>query len=410
MYKFNRKYVDIIAIFIVVLVAMMYRRYDAFAKPQLWAESGTVILHEWETFHLHSIFIIYMGYLATLPRIIAALIGSCSINFLYIPLVYNLSAFLVTFLVAVGLWHSACRMNVRHRVLYATLFVLLPVANELFMDEGCVPWLTGIYLVNYLFAWDNKINEQHYFLTLILLLIFSTSGPFAAVLSPVIAIMIVVNIKETSLKRLAPLLVILAGGITQLICLKFIQAEAFSVRIDSWGGIEKDHFHLLMLFTKNISELLYFNDGILSGMPGYLQTGISLLVLVGFALFFVISYRGIANNKKYILLLVAVIFFVSFIITYWPKESKILSLEIARYYFIPYTCIGWLLIMAWDDKIKTGHIAIYITFLLLHSRFIKTSLPDKKWGEQIKEYYKGERDTININPDGWKVILPKRQK
>ena len=406
----SKKYLEIIIIFIVILITFLYRRYDAFTNPQLWAEAGTEILKGWDTNHFGSIFTIYAGYLMTVQRIIACIIGILQINYFYIPLAYNLSALLVTFLVAVGLWYSALRLNIKHRILYATLFVLLPVGNELYMEEASLQWITGIYLLNYLFVWSNKEDEKYYFLTLVMLFIFSTSGPYAGIVSPVILLMIFLNRKEVTLKRLAPLLVILTGGMIQLFCIKFIQPWAYGGRVASWDSFEKDDFHLMKLFTKNISQMLYFNSGRLPDMSDNLKTVLSLLVLIVLIIFFIISYRKIENKKKYIPLLSAALCFGSFIFTYWPKESKILSLEISRYYFLPYTCIGWLLIVAWDKKIKIYHILLYVTFLLLHSGYIRTSLPDKKWKEQVKEYYEGKRDTIEINPPSWKVVLPKREK
>ncbi len=404
--KYNKKYLDVVIIFLVIFLTLLYRRYDAFTNPQLWAENGTIIFKEWETYHFNSILIIYSGYFLVVQRIIGAVIGLLSINYLYIPIAYNLSAFIVTFLVAIGLWNSALRLNVKHRILYATLFVLIPVGNELYMDEASLQWITAIYLINYMFAWNNKINEKHYLLNLLLLFICATSGPYSAVLLPLTLLMVFLNRKEATIKRLIPLFVIFLGGIIQAICIKFIQPAAFTGRSAGLNGFEKEHFHLLKLFTKNISEMLYFNSGVLPQMPDRLKTIFSLLILIGFVLFFIISYRKIENKRKYVLLLSAALCFGSFIIAYWPKESYILSLEIARYYFLPYICLGWLLILAWDEKIKIIYIALYMCFMLLHSHFIRTALPDKNWKGQIKEYYEGKRDTIKINPDGWEILLP----
>jgi len=406
----KRKAFEIFILFLILLTALFYRRSDAFLNPQLWAEAGTQIFQGWETLHFKSLLVVYAGsgYLITVQRIVGAVIGLLHVNYSYIPFAYNLSAFLITFFVAIALWHSALLLNIKHRILYATMFVLLPVGNELFMDEASLQWMTGIYLINYMFVWNNKVNEKYYFLTLVLLFIFSISGPYGAVLSPVILLIIFSNRKEATIKRLLPLFIILTGGIIQVVCMKFIHPEAYGVRVASWDGFEKDHLHLLKLFTKNTSQLFCFENGMLPPMSARLKTILSLIILIVLFVFFVISYRKIKDKRKYILLLSAILCFVSFIITYWPKESKILAFESARYYFLPYTCIGWLLIMAWDEKIKIIYIAAYIYLLSFHYKYLRTFLPDKKWKEQIDEYYEGKRDTIEINPDGWKFALPKK--
>lgn len=404
----SRKGLELAGIFIILLAAFLYRRWDAFTHPQLWAEAGNIIFQQWETTGFKSIITIYAGYYMTVQRLVAALIGLTHVSYLYIPLCYNLSAFIISFLVAVAIWRDALLMGIKHRMLYATIFVLIPVANELYMDEASLQWITGIYMVHYLFAWANNSIRRYYFLHLLLLFIFATSGPYSSVLAPLILMMIVVKRKEISLKKIMPLIVILAGGAIQYINIKFLYPGAYTGRAQALAGVEADKYHLFQLFTKNTAEEFFLLNGFFPHMADGVQVLLSSVILAGLIIFFVVGYRRIQNQNKYVLLLAAVLLFISFIVTYWPKESKILALELGRYYFYPFICVGWLMIIAWDEKIRLWHIGVYVIFLLLHAHFLIYRLPDKKWKEQIREYYQGKRDTIDINPDGWKVVLPKR--
>ena len=394
-------------IFFIVTASFLFRRTDAFTNPQLWAEAGTEIFKGWETMHFQSLLVIYAGYFMSVQRVIGAIIGLLHVNYLYIPFVYNYVALLVTCLVAVSLYDGAVKMNIRHSVFYATMFVLLPVGNELFMDEASLQWMTGIYLVHYLSVWDNREDKRFYGLHLLLLFIFSTSGPYAAVLLPVIVALIALNIRITPLKRLIPLFVIFTGGVIQFVCIKFIQPWAFGGRLASWNTIPADDNHLLQLFTKNVIEIFYLDK--IPGLGDGLKMGIAIAILLGVIVFFIFTFkRAAAGKRKYILAASATLCFASFIYTYWTKESKILSLDIARYYFLPYACLGWLAISAWDDKINPVWMVGCVVFVFGHYNCLRTSLPDKNWKGQVREFYAGRRDTLQINPDGWNMVLPRK--
>ena len=99
----------------------------------------------------------------------------------------------------------------------------------------------------------------------------------------------------------------------------------------------------------------------------------------------------------------------AFVHAYWPNESHVLAMEIARYYFIPFTCIGWLMILSFDKKIKPLYITIYLVFFSIQLHHTRMVLPDKEWKKQVSEYYDGKRQQIDINPEGWQIVLPPKK-
>lgn len=400
----NNKYKEIFAIFIIVLVTLLFRKYDTFVRPQLWAEAFPIIFKQNGDLGIKALITPYAGYLMTLPRIIAYFISLFSVNYLYIPLTYNYIAFFITFFICVGLWDFARKLNIKNRVLYATVFLLLPISSELFMDLASTQWLAGLYLINYIFTWDKEKNEKYYYLNLLMLFVFSVSGPFSTLLCPIIVIMMIPIHQQTPMRRIFPLLMILLGGAIQVICMKFIDPNFYRGVLG-----EPEHFHLMKLFTKNVSQIFFMNSGLLPEMSDRFKTVSSLLILGLLTYLFIKNYLKIEHKRKYIMVLAAFICFVSFIKAYWPNESKILSLENVRYYFIPYSCVCWLMIIAMDDKIKIRHVMIYIFFMLLHSHFLQMKLIDKHWKEEINEYYQGKREIIDINPEGWAFPMPKKK-
>ena len=58
----------ILSVFAIVLVVLIFRRFDGFVNPQLWAEDGTVFLQQYTDIGAKSIITPYAGYLHTIPR------------------------------------------------------------------------------------------------------------------------------------------------------------------------------------------------------------------------------------------------------------------------------------------------------------------------------------------------------
>jgi hypothetical protein len=392
---------DIIILFFLVLAVLLFRRYDAFIHPQLWAEDCTINFDEAEKFGIKSLFIPYSGYLMLLQKLIALFFSALSINYLYIPACYNYTAFFGTFLVAFGMYESACYLNLKHKLIYATWFLFMPICTDQFMLMGSLGWLTGIYLINYIFVQNEIKSNLWFYMHLFLLLIISMTQPFAFLYSPLIILIIISERKEMTLRELMPLCVILLGPVIQL-C--FVHS-GYDRPIPQMA--EPDH--LLRLITNNIGQLFFFKSNVLPDMSDKLQIVLCLLIFVVLVATFIILYRKITAKRKYVLLGAAIITYAAFIKVYWPKESVFLVLTNARYYFVPLSCVGWICIIALDKKITTFHIGTYLAFFLLHSHFVKSELPDKQWKKQIREFYENKRDTIDINPDGWKYV-PDRSK
>ena len=388
---------DIGLIFLFVFAGLYFRRPDAFTKPQLWAEDGPIFLLQYVQYGVSALFIPYAGYLHFIPRLIAIGWGVLGIQYQYIPLFYNYSAFLITYLLAVSLWLGAKHLDIKNKVLYSVCFIFLPLGSDIYMDITNLNWMTALYLINYLLV--NEKRERFYIPNLFLLLIVSLTGPFSTLLCPVILLILYKERKVLSFKQALPLLIVFVGGVIQGIFIVFVQPDFYR---GYPGSVEE--YHLLKVFTNNINSLFFLDR--LSPMGD----GFRLLICVAllFLVFWLLnqSYRRLVQPRKYVLPLVAIIVFAAFVKSYWPTESRVIALENGRYYFIPYTCLSWIIILGLDKKIGVWLLPLIGAFFVCQHKYERTHMKDLHWKQQIQEYNIGARDTLNILPEGWHFVMP----
>ncbi len=410
MISFQRNKVsDAAFIFIIIVIGLAFRRYDMFINPQLYAEDGVIFLQQFYEKGLATFITPYAGYLHTIQRLIVIFWGWLHVNLIYIPTLYAATTILVMFFIAYRIWQTTFYLGLVNRIAYAVFFVFVPTNSDIFLNITNLNGMLSLYLINFLFV-RNAISDSiksHSIIELIILFIVSLSGPTSIFLCPVIALILFVERKTLAYKKVLPLAVIFICGVLQLITVKFIDTDIY--RGVNEGATE--HYHTLKFFIKNVADLMYIHYGIWPDMS-HRTTMIVFLIAFMIILALVIkSYRSIKNTDKYVIASVIGLYFASVIVAYWPDESYIYALRNAsRYFIVPYTCIGWVFILAVDKKLKKEHIALYLLFFTLHTKYIKFELPDKRWKEQIMEYRKGNRDIIEINPEGWHFRLPERKK
>ncbi len=388
---------DIIIIFILVTLVLLYRRFDAFTNPQIWAEDALIFFKQVEEKGIGALFIPYSGYLITIPRFFTIIFSSLGISYFTIPAWYNAVAFVITCLVAFGLYESAVHLNIKHKIIYATWFLFMPIAPDLMMIMGAVGWFTALYMLNYIFVGNPIKNNTMYYVHLFLIALMSITHPFSFFFSPAIVIMLFLERKEMTIRKAAPYLVMLVGGAVQLIYIAFIDTGFYR-----GVPVPPEPSHFVRLFTSNVAQIFFFRAGVLPDMNGNIERRLCALIFIAVIAAFVLMYKKVQFKRKYVLVLSSLICFAAFVKTYWPNESFVLALDNSRYYLIPFTCIGWIFIIALDDKLKPFHICTYLAFFLLHSRQIKYAIPDKEWKKQLIEFYDHKRDVIDINPEGWK--------
>ena len=375
-------------ILLIVFAGLFFRRPDAFTNPQLWAEDGTVFLQQYLQKGAASLFTPYAGYIHLIPRLIAFIFGSIHVSLYSIPLLYNLSAFIITYSVALHLWRCALKLQNSNPVFFATVFLFLPIGAEMFMNITNIIWITALCLIAYLLTGHGKSSNTLF--KSILLILCALTGPFSLLLTPLILLIILKERKTISQIRLINLLLIAACGLIQL---GFIKSSG-KISRGIPGVPEK--MHLLKLGINNISEQLF------------LPSGHYILPIVAALAFFVLlffAYRKITLPAKYVLLLSPILFLGAFIVAFWPNEAHVTAFVCSRYYFVPFTCLSWVFILSIHKAIPPRYLAAFFAFYVLHLNQERSTLPDKNWANEVNEYKLGKKNSLNINPEGWKVEM-----
>ena len=390
---------DYLLVFIVLLIGLIFRRTDAFLNPQFYAEDGTIFFQQAENLGLKSLITPYAGYFHTTLRVLALIPSLLKINLQYIPAVYSFFSFMITYFIGVQLLKSAYYLNLKNKVLFATIMLFVPIGAEMFMNITNCIWILSLYLINFLlFAHQHYEKEQNKWLVLSALLIISLTGPYSLLLSPVVVFVIYDERKSLKTKQLLPYLIILFGGSVQLLS---ILVKGSIKRVVS-GTPEK--FHILKLIEYNVGDLLFMRNTFLSNIPDTIKTIITIAVFLILLYFIFNAYNKLNNSRKYILILTPFLFLASFIAAFWPMEYVARSFVAPRYYFVPFTCIMWIFLLAFDYLINIKVAAIYLLYFIA-LRSMRSVLPDKQWKKQIQEYQTGNKDSIEINPKGWSVKL-----
>jgi hypothetical protein len=402
--KLTSTYRDIALIFFIVLIALLFRRYDAFTRPQLWAEDYNVYFLQVEDFGARSIIMPYGGYLHILPRLFSGLYHLLHISYFHIPRCYSFTELLFTFFIAVNLWQASGYLNLKNRIIYAVAFLFLPLGSDIFMNFTNINWIASLYLINFVFAWNTGYTEKYYYWHLVVLSIISLSGPFSVFLSPLILLLIIMERKLLTIKNLVPLIIILLGGCIQFIYIQFIDHNFYRGVLANG-----EDYHLFKLITNNMTQLIFLRENFMQWISPFKALIFSFIIFLFFVYFIIRCYVRVNNKRKYLLLLYGCIIMGAYIKSYWPNESRVLALENPRYYFIPFICIAWIIILALDKKIDRLFVAVYLAFFLGHSNYIQMPLPDKSWKTQIQEYYEGKRQEIEYNPEGWHSPVPRRK-
>lgn len=392
---------NVFAVFIVVILLLMFRRFDGFSNPQLWAEDGTVFLQQYSEMGVKSLITPYAGYLHTIPRLIVCLFGSLSVNLLYVPMLYSMTCVVFMLLLAYKFLKSAGSLSLQNKVLFATVFLYVPLGTEIFMNITNLIWFTALYMVDFLLIGYKQYESSRYKIPIaVILFVVALTGPFSLLLSPIIMLIILLERKTITLRQLTPMILIMIGGIIQLICIK-TSGNGISRAVP--GTPEK--YHLLKLVALNVGDLAFASKGLWPEMGSGLQTMISILLFFGLLYMIGKSYVKVTLERKYILILAPIVFLGSFVVSFWPMETIALAFGCPRYYFVPYVCIAWILIIGGDKTIVVKDVLIYGIYFLLHSKSMRGSLPDKEWKKQVTEYQNGQRTQIDINPEGWNFNL-----
>ena len=156
---------------------------DAITNPQFWAEDGAIFYAQQTVNYWPQLATPYAGYLHVVPRLIAWL--SSSIDPLYLPLIYNISAITIN---AACVAYSILELSpIVGAGLVFISFFLLPTAGDIFGTLTNVQWFLQFPLVLcVLRPGSNKYGTAGEVTVWLFIIIACLTGPFCLVVTPIL--------------------------------------------------------------------------------------------------------------------------------------------------------------------------------------------------------------------------------
>ena len=402
-------------------VLIITRRPDMFFNPQPWAEDAAVFIRGVLDDGWMSFFSPYAGYLHILPRIITFFAVNISLifqqGFVWAPAIMNFSTIAINSYCAVMICHSRFEWLGKWylRLLLSMLIILFPGASEVYGNVTNVHWWLGI--VAFFMIWDafqaKKIPNWRD-IGVFCLIILST--PNGLLVFPALCLLYW-NINKFKLRK-------------EIV--KIIPVFVFSVIV---GG-------MILMSRATLTGEGGAATNLLSGILGYILTGVFADLIVGDATAFVSAHGFQMLELVGFLLLAIMLFFsrksikdlyvplifLSLIIVltimgtadfYIPLFKDNYTVNGQRYIFIPAVIVLSILLYEMNTLlVKKSNwryikIALFgaIFLLILPSIFSAYKFSpfiDYQWKKRVLIYdAKGSAEfCIPINPTGWQLPLP----
>jgi hypothetical protein len=386
--------------FLGLCVAILYaRKPDMFHRPQLVAEDGTIFFAQALTLGPAAFVTPYAGYLLEIQRVVAALAAAFAP--VAAPAIY------VGATVALTLWGVARtlspRFPLRSRAVAGLAVVLVPDAGDVLLILSSVQWIFAVGLVALLVSRDpqtprQKANDA------ITALVFSTTGPFGALLAGLFVWRAWVRRSRWSAILAA---IVASAGLAQLVFL-----IAFSMGAPDAPRRAVPAIHALVAIGNRIGGSL------LLGAWVPMEPGLVLGSLFGVGTLAAVAWLaarpGPSRTERlwcgaaFLLLLAAGLFRIQVALdalheVRWPGWGS-------RYFVPPQIIATWLL--AWllveGGRLRRRLVSgVLLTMLAVNlPRLREPELLDMQWERYAEQIRPGEPIVVPINPPVWTIELP----
>jgi hypothetical protein len=394
-------------VFGLILAAMFSRCPSFLTHAQFFAEDGMIwYAQAYNSGWLHSLMIPQAGYLQTLPRLGAGL--ALLVPLQYAPLVMAIIGALFQALPATILLSERCRTwaPLSMRVLFATVYVVLPNAREVHIVLTNSQWHLALCAVLLAFAAPPKGWAGSSF-DCILFGIGGFSGPFCIMLAPLVLIHWWFRRRSWSLVILA---VMSVGALTQALVL-----VVGASRVQNELGANLETF-LRMIGGDIVAGAMFGNHGFA------LKSPINTDGKAAFCCFAICIYcfRSASFELKLFILYCAAVLAASLrspnVAGSKPLWEVLAGATASRYWFLPMLAFVWS--AAWCARYatnrlwriaSTGILLLMIIGVVTDWRY--PSPPDEhfpQYARQLQDAKPGTRVTIPIAHDGWQMELVKR--
>jgi hypothetical protein len=377
---------------------LYWRRPDAFKNPQFWAEDGYFFSCNY-TEGPSAILQPYNGYLHLVPRLIAAT-GS-AVNPLRVPAYYVFSALFLTLYVAART--QSRRIPFNTNIDWAFAVVLVPDCPDGLMNVTNLQFILAGGLVLTLVSKDPK-HAWEYCHDISMIILLGLTGPFSVTFAPFFLARAWVR-RSTGSCLLAAVVLAAAGVQLYAILTHPLPPPRDSHPRANW-------LYVLSLPGARIGGSLFAGRF----LPPHLSllemnlAGVVLMVLVAFLATSRLSYRLEA-------MLLAGCFYAIVAGTIYRQYINLPAMCTvgmgSRYFYLPQLIVLWLLLAALAGGGRLARLSLVALLLFAVSnvpRLKEPGLADLHWADYAPEILAGRAVVIPINPVGWSLSLPARQK
>lgn len=374
------------------------RKPDALLTPQLWAEDGSVFLLENDQLGLAALVTPYMGYLHTLPRLVAWL-SALLLDVAWWPAAYNGFAFLFWLAVIARLFSP--RLPLPHKPWLALLVFVGPHTGEILFNLTNVQWIGALALVQQaILARPATRTERLGDLALVALI--GLTGPFIVALLPLFAWRAWRDRHSDNLAALA-----VAGTCAALQAWLIHRAHivfehqhaplhllnalaALSRRLLIWPSLGATPARDLPAILTAAVGALFVGGLFLRALRPHPRRPLRLQLFAAGALLMLAGFLRMRPDT-------------------WTSDDLAFS---DRYFFLPRVLLAWLIVLeidadspwaAWTARV----VAVFMSVVHLQTYQLPAP-PDYHWTAQCDPLRRGAPAKIPILPEGWILDYPGR--
>ncbi len=354
--------------------------------PQIWAEDGSLFLHQFLQHGIASLWLPYQGFIYVLQRSLA--FPMFFVHPEHLPLYTVFVATVMTALASFLMWLFAPVAHSLQRLAVALTPLLMPHGGEVFGSIVNLQWIYAPLLL--LIPWGSTYWSWRF----LVLSVLSVTGPFGLISLPVYLLALAIYRDRL---RLVLLLIATAGG---------------AVQIYFWFNQSRSKLPIL------IEHATYYLQEIGAGLfLGWLKQPTpplhGVVLLVGsLGLLSYLAWATWRHRSPWLFSLfgMLILMMVAAIVgkVHFPMSFYIGG---ARYYFVPTVLICWLLL--WIAFTPRAWIARSLLLVIVASgavRFFKPPFPPQKpsWREQVATAYAGQSQRLVIFPRHLAVLVDYR--
>ena len=379
-------------------LAFALRKPWALHTPQLYAEDGSIFLQQQDQLGSAALLEPYMGYLHTIPRLVAWLAAHL-LDPAWWPALYNGATFALT--VALFFRIASSRFDVPGKPILLFAFAFSAHTGEVPLNVTNLQWIAAFFLlIHPLLSPPPSVAAR--VIDYALLVLVGLTGPFSVILLPVF----LWNYwRDRRGSNLLPLVILAACAAVQV---------SFILRAGPASAAPGEPFRLLEFLSVIGSRLFiwsFFGAAAVAPLSNFLRAA---LAVIAFGTLVVACLRSHPRRHQHSLLLLgfALISAACFFRTRhdtWHHDN----LENGdRYFYISRVLLFWFL--AWGCASSRRGIAYLSAALVLlgftvHLPSYRYPAPkDYHWAEHCDPIRRGVPAKIAILPEGWDMDYPGR--